>query len=127
MGKGFYRHVEPVAVVSVANVEGVREALHAMTMRGNPSVPMLRRREWPPPILLKYAGVKFWSAFEKGVLFWTIEKRDGIFQIARQIKHSDRMWRSDPNQIISFPPDTPADEVIDRMVAILQAAVRKAP
>jgi hypothetical protein len=82
MSKGFYRGVEPVAVVSISDVDSLRKALAAMIMRGNPTVPMLRRREWCPPILLKYAGVKFWSAFERGVGFWSLEKRDGIFRIA---------------------------------------------
>jgi hypothetical protein len=33
------------------------------------------------------------------------------------------MWRDDPEQIISFPAGATADEVIERMIAILQAAV----
>ena len=33
------------------------------------------------------------------------------------------MWRDDPEQIITFPPGATADEVIERMIAILQAAV----
>jgi hypothetical protein len=125
MSKGFYRGVEPVAVVSISDVDSLRKALAAMIMRGNPTVPMLRRREWRPPILLKYAGVKSWSEFERGMLCWTIKKQDGIFQIAGQVKHPNRMWRDDPDQIVSFPPGTPADEVIERMVAILQDAARK--
>jgi len=46
--RGFYRGVEPVAVVSVSNTEGLRHALQAAIARGNPRVPMLKRREWPP-------------------------------------------------------------------------------
>jgi hypothetical protein len=58
------------------------------------------------------------------VLFWTLEKRDGIFRIARQIKYPDRMWRNDPDRIVSFPVGTPDEEVIDGMIAILQAAAQ---
>jgi hypothetical protein len=96
-----------------------------MIMRGNPSVPMLRRREWRPPVVLKYAGVKFWSGFERGMYFWSLERRSGIFRIAGQIRHPDRMWRDDPGQLVAFPPGASIDEVIDRMVAILQDAARK--
>jgi hypothetical protein len=56
---------------------------------------------------------------------WTVKKQDGIFRIAEQMKHADRMWRDDPEQIVMFPPDASVDEVIDRMVAILQDATRK--
>jgi hypothetical protein len=126
MDKGFYRGVDPVAMISASNAGAVRQALGETIARGNPHVPMLRRRDWPPPILLKYAGVKSWSEFERGMLCWTIKKQDGIFQIASQVKHPNRMWRDDPEQIVSFPACTPTGEVIDRMVAILQGAARKA-
>ena len=84
-----------------------------------------RRSEIAPAVLLKYAGVKHWSAFERGMLFWDISENDGIFRIASQRKEPDGMWRDDPEQIITFPPGATADDVIERMIAILQGAVRK--
>jgi len=125
MDKGFYRGVEPVAVLSASNTEGVREALQAAIARGNPTVPMLRRREWPPPILLKYASVKYWSDFERGMLFWTIKEKDGTFRIAGQSKQPDRMWRDDPEQIIVFPPGSAVNDAIERMVGMVQNAARR--
>jgi hypothetical protein len=125
MDEGFYRGVEPVAVVSASNTGEVRQALRATIARGNPVVPILRRSEIPPPVLLKYAGVKSWSAFERGVLFWDIKENNGAFRIASQRKEPDGMWRDDPEQIITFPPGATADEVIERIIAILQAAVRR--
>jgi hypothetical protein len=125
MDRGFYRGVEPVVVVSIATTQNLRDALHATIARGNPSVPMLRRSEWPPPVLLKYAGVKSWSAFQRGMSFWSLEKRDGAFQIAGQTKQPDGMWRDDPEQIIRFPRSAVVDDVIDRMIAILQDAAGK--
>jgi hypothetical protein len=125
MDKGFYRGVEPVAVIAVSNTEALRQALQAVIARGNPSVPMLKRSEWPPPVLLKYAGVKAWSAFERGMQLWGMEEKDGIFQIAGQRKQPDRMWRDDPEQTIDFAPGTAVSQVIDRMIAILQNAARQ--
>lgn len=84
MDEGFYRGVEPVAAVSVSNDDAMRQALQATILRGNPVVPTLRRSEIPPPVLLKYAGVKSWSAFERGMLSWKIENNNGVFQIARK-------------------------------------------
>ncbi len=125
MDKGFYRGVEPVAVVSVSNSEALHQALAATIARGNPDVPKLRRREWPPPVLLKYAGVKSWSAFERGMLLWSVTEKDGTFQIAGQRKQPDGMWRGDPEQTITFPPGSTADDVIERIIAIVQDAADK--
>jgi hypothetical protein len=124
MDRGFYRGVEPVIALPASNGEDLRQALRVMIARGNPDVPMLRRREWPPPVTLKYAKVKTWSAFERGLLFWTIKEKDGAFQINGQKKHSDGNWRDDPEQMIILPSGTAVDDVIERMIAIVQAAAR---
>jgi hypothetical protein len=84
MDKGFYRGVEPVAVVAASNSDGVRQALQATIARGKPIMPMLRRSEWKPPVLLKYAGVRYWSAFERGMSLRTINYDGTSFQIAGQ-------------------------------------------
>ncbi len=126
MGRGFYRGVEPVAVVSVTDTDGLRRALVATISRGNPAVSQpQRRQDWPPPVLLKYAGVKTWSAFERGMQLWDIKEKDGIFQIAGNAKQPNGMWLEDPEQTITFPPGTSVDSVIDRMIAILQEAARQ--
>jgi hypothetical protein len=124
MDKGFYRGVEPVTAVSVANIDALHKALAAMIARGNPKVPMLLRREWPPPVLLKYAGVKNWSSFERGMQFWALEEKDGHFQIAGNSKQPDGMWKDDPKQTMIFPPGSTVDDVTARMIAILQDAAR---
>ena len=127
MDEGFYREVEPVVVVSASNFEQIRRALQTMVAHDNPMVPMLRRSEIPPPVMLKYAGVKRWSEFERGLMFWTIKQYDGVFQIEGQTKQSDGGWRTDPEQRIVFSPNAPADEVTDRMITILQDAAKKPP
>ena len=124
MDKGLYRSVEPVAAVSASNADALRQALAETITRGNPDVPMLRRSEWPPPVVLKYAGVKSWSAFERGMRLWSIIQKDGIFQIVEQKKQPDGMWRDDPAQTTAFPSASSADDVIERMIAILQDAAR---
>jgi hypothetical protein len=124
MDKGFYRAVEPVAVVPISHTDALRQALEAAITRGNPPVPVLKRSEWPPPILLKYAGVKSWSVFERGMQLWDLNKKDGIYQIASNTKQPNGMWKDDPAQTITFPSQASADNVIDHMIAILQDATR---
>jgi hypothetical protein len=125
MDKGFYRGVEPVAVVSLTDIKTLREALIDTISRGNPVVPMLRRRDWPPPILLKYTGLRSWSAFERGMQLWDIKEKDGMFQIAGNTKRPNGMWLGDPEQTITFPAGTPVGDVADRMIAILQQAQKE--
>jgi hypothetical protein len=124
MAAGFYRGVEPVAVAPASNAEGLRNELQQSIVRGNPDVPMLLRKNIPPPVILKYAGVKSWSAFERGMLFWTMEDTSGAFQIVQQRKLPNGMWKADPQRVISFQAGASVEEVIDRMVAILQEAAR---
>jgi hypothetical protein len=125
MDKGFYRDIEPVAVTPVANTEALRKALEQMISRGNPQVPILRRREWPPPVVLKYAGVKSWVAFQRGMLLWGLEQSDGIFKIIGKRKKPDGATVDDPDQTITFPSGSKIDEVIRRMIAIIEQAAQR--
>lgn len=125
MGEGFYRGIEPVAVVSISDRDSLRQALRMTIARGNPSVPMLKRNEWPAPVVLKYARVKTWSAFERGMQCWDVEEKRTVFRISGNVKSPNGMWVADPDQAITFPSGTALDNVIDRMIAILQGAARK--
>jgi hypothetical protein len=124
IGDGIYRAVEPVAVVSASDIDGIRRALEETIARGNPTARLLRRSEYPPPLLLKYAAVKSWPAFERGMTFWIVKEEDGVFQIAGQSKRSDGGWRSDPKRTIVFSPTSTTDNVIDRMIGIVQEAAK---
>jgi len=74
--------------------------------------------------VLKYAGVKSWSAFAGSASPWILEEKDGKYQILGHRRHPDG-WVKDPEQTVEFPPGTALDTVIDRMIAILQDAVRQ--
>jgi hypothetical protein len=120
--KGFYRTVEPVAVVPVSNLEALRQALHDTIARGNPSVPNLARGQWPQPVTLEHAGIKTWGEFNRGASYWGIEEDDGIFRIIGHEQHTREGWKEDPGKSQMFPAGSNVDEVVDRMIAILQAA-----
>jgi hypothetical protein len=122
---GAYVDVDPVAVVPVANTDGLRRALLDAIARKNVIVPPPPKDDWPPPVLLKYAGVKTWSAFTRGASGWSIEEKDGEHQIVGHRTHRDGYWVEDSDQKTDFPPDTTVDEVVARMIAILQDAAGK--
>jgi hypothetical protein len=87
---------------------------------------LLRRRIIrPPPILLKYAGVKTWSAFARGAAVRSIQETNGSFLIAGYRTRHKEYWEKDPGQKTSFPSATTVHEVVERIIAILQDAARK--
>ena len=122
--RGPYREIEPVAVAAVSNPGAVRQALRAAISRGNPPAPRYPPGGLPQPVVVKYAGVKSWSTFARGTLPWGINESEGKYQIIGYSRHPDG-WRQDPEQKIDFPPGSSIDDVIDRMIAILQDAARK--
>jgi hypothetical protein len=119
-----HRDIEPVAVADVFDAEGIRQAIHATIARGNPPTPYYKPGIPPQPVVVKYAGVKSWSAFARGTSTWDIKKRDANYQIVGRSLGRDG-WVEDPNKTIDFPPGTSVDIVIDRMIAILQDATRQ--
>jgi hypothetical protein len=122
--RGPYRDIEPVAVAPLSNLDAVREALRATISRGNPPAPRYPPGGHPQPVVVKYAGVKSWSAFARGTLPWGIDETDGKYQIIGYSRHPDG-WREDPAQKLDLPAGSTVDDAIDRMIAILQDAARK--
>jgi hypothetical protein len=116
-----YRDIEPVAVADVSDAEGIRRAIHATIARGNPPTPYYKQGIYPQPVVVKYAGVKSWSAFARGTSTWDINESDAKYKIVGRSLGRDG-WIEDPNQTIDFPSGTSIDAVIDRMIAILQDA-----
>ena len=62
----------------------------------------------------------------RGTSPWSIYEKDGNYQIEGYRTDRKGYWEEDPNNVIKFPPGTPLDAVIDRMVAILQDAAQQA-
>jgi hypothetical protein len=118
-----YTDIEPVAVVSVAHSKALRRALLDAIARKNATIPVPKGK-WPAPVLLKYAGVKSWSAFARDASLWSIEDDGGKYLIVGYRTHPKGYWEQDPDQKTVFPPGSTVDDVIERMIAILQDAVR---
>lgn len=122
---GFYMDGEPVSVVTAPDSDALRRALRDAMERGNSIVPTPPRTAFPRPVLLKYSGVKSWSAFARGASQWSINEEGGKYQIVGYRTHRDGYWEEDPDQRTNLPPGATRDEVVERMIAILQSAARK--
>ena len=93
-------------------------------MRGNPTIPNLPRANQPPPVVLKYAGVKTWGVFARGTSNWQVEERDGVFQIMPTQKGAHGGWVVNRAAVETLPLGSTIDDVVERLVAILQDATR---
>jgi hypothetical protein len=121
-----YTDIEPVAAVPLSNSGDVRHALLETIARKNIVIPdpdpkALRA----PPLMLKYAGMRSWSAFFRNASTWSIREDDGVYKIIFYRKHPKKHWEQDLAQEIQFPVGTTIDNVVDRMIAILQEAARQ--
>jgi hypothetical protein len=125
--RGLYYDVEPVAVVATLDTDALRHAFVETIARGNPRVAAIKRPDHPPPILLKYAGLKNWNTFAREASLWEIEERNEIFRIETYRKDPPGGWTRDEDKDETFPPGTTAAPVIERMIAILQTAAAQAP
>jgi hypothetical protein len=93
-----YTNIEPVAVVPVTNIEAVRRALLDTIAKKNILIPVPKDLD-AAPILLKYAGVRSWSAFYRNASTWSITEEEGAYQILGYRKHKG-YWQEDPDQKI---------------------------
>lgn len=120
---GFFLEVDPVAVISATDADALQKAINQAIGRGNPKVPTPTRANFPKPVILKYAKVKSWSAFERNCLSWSIAEKDGVYQLKQGRKRSDRGWEDDPARIEALPPGTSLDEVAKRMAYCVKKAL----
>jgi hypothetical protein len=120
---GFFLDTDPVEAVPAVDTEALRDAIKRAIARGNPGVPTPSRAAFPKPVVLRYAKVKSWSAFEKGCSSWTIVEADGLYQIKRSRKRPDRGWEDDPAQIEALPPGASIDEIALRAASTMKSAL----
>lgn len=114
--------VEPVAVVPVSNTDALRTALQETIKRGNPAVEYDRSA---PPVLCKYAGVKSWNMFARNASLWVMDDTNGSLRIEPNSRDSRGAFTPDRNAVETLPPGSTVDDLIDRMIAILQNAASK--
>jgi hypothetical protein len=117
--KNVYFLVEPVAVIPVSNTNALRTALQETTQRGNPAVKYDRSA---PPVLCKYADVKSWSTFARRASLWVMDETKGVPRIEPNKRESNGAFSPDKDAIETLPVGSTIDDLIGRMIAILQEA-----
>lgn len=120
-----YTTIEPVSVVPLSSSEEVRRALLETIARKNVVIPTPDPKALrAPPLILKYARVRSWSAFFRSASTWSISENDGVYNILGYRKHPKGYWQPDLAHEIQLPVGTTVNDVVDRMIAILQETAR---
>ncbi len=117
---GYYMDIDPVEVVPAKDTPSLERAIKKAISNGNPIVPTPSRAAFPEPVVLKYAGMKSWRAFENGASNWTIVQKDGIYEIKPGRKRLDKGWEDDPAKVESLPRGVRLDEVAQRVAILIQ-------
>ena len=121
VNKIVYFLVEPVAVIPVSNTGALRTAIHETIKRGNPAVQYDRSA---PPIFCKYAGVKSWGAFARNASLWVMDETDGKLRIEPNTRDSRGAFTPDKAAVETLPDGATIDDLIERMITILQEAAQ---
>ncbi len=120
---GLFHSIEPVAVVPISDSEGLRRAFREGMAFGHPVIPAIpwQEREKQPFVVLKYAGVKSFSTFQRNTFGVDIGDKDGIYKVVKERRRRRLQgWEPDPDQTFTLPPGSTLDDAIERAIQIIQ-------
>jgi hypothetical protein len=128
-GVGFFFTGTPLEAVPVEQAERLQQAILAAIGRGNPPIgfeeykSQLDRKDHPE---LKATGVRSWYALDRQTKgSWSLAEKDDLYQIYVWRPRKDRGWEVDHDKDERFPAGTPVDEVIARLIALVQERARE--
>ena len=117
---GFFMDIDPVSLVESESKQRVIEEIKATVAKGNPLVATPARASFPKPVVVKYANVKSWAAFEKNAFCWKIFKKDSSFQLRPQRKSLFRGWEDDLSRSETFDGETAIEELANSIAEQMQ-------
>jgi len=125
---GFFVTDAPIDSVPVEQTERLRQAILAAVGRGNPPISrdqataLLNDQKDP---LLQAAGARSWYALDRQTKgLWSIET-NGICEIRVNQPLKTQGWHEDKTKRVQFPPGTPVEDVIERLIAMIQECARQ--
>jgi hypothetical protein len=121
---GFFYENNPVESVPVEQTERLRQAIMITIDRGNPPISRAEVNAFSnsknPPMLVA-TGTRSWDALDRQITgSWSITDRTGVYQIRVDQPMEPGGWHEDKTKRVQFPPGTPVEEVITRLIAMIQ-------
>lgn len=129
-GHGFLVMKAPIDAVSPEQAEGLREAIRAALARGNPSMSADEARatlnDDRNSDTLRATQAKSWFALDRQTAgLWTLAEENGLYEIRVDEPLETRGWHEDETKRIRFPPGTSVDDVINRLIAMIQECAQE--
>lgn len=121
---GFWVEDAPFESVPVERAQELRRAILMGIERGNPSISADHARALihsKSPPLLKATGARSWHVLDRDTTgLWSVTDRNGVYEIRVDEPMEPRGWHEDKSRRVTFPPGTPIEDVIDRLIAMIQ-------
>jgi hypothetical protein len=126
---GFFFEGAPLDSVPVEQTERLRQAILTATERGNPLISRDQARvliHGKGSPLLKATGARSWNALDRQTEgLWSLRGKNAVYEIRVNQPMEPRGWHEDKTKRVEFPPDTPVEDVIDRLIAMIQECARQ--
>jgi|SRR5580704_8892639 hypothetical protein len=126
---GFFFENSPLESAPVEQTERLRHAILMAIGRGNPPISLSKYRSLSGSknsVLLHATGARSWYDLDrqmKGV--WSLAEKDGAYQIRVDKPMQPRGWHEDKMKRVEFPPGTPVEDIITRLIAMIQERARE--
>jgi len=118
---GFYMEIEPVEIVSAAEVPAIAAAIKRAISRGNPVIPTPSPDAYPKPVVLQHAGARTWSAYEKHVRSWYVDIKMERFEITPLRPRADRGFEEDLENRQTFSVELGIDGLVRRAAEVVSS------
>lgn len=127
--KGFYFEHTPLQSVPVEQTDRLHQAILTTIERGNPPISRDKVRALSGsknPPMLAATGARSWYALDRQMNgSWSIVEKDGLYQIRVNQPMDSHGWHEDEAKRVQFPPGTPVEDVITRLIAMIQECARQ--
>jgi hypothetical protein len=126
---GPYFEDEPLQSAPVEQTEKLRRAIRAAIDRGNPAISRAEvkaLRDGKNPPMLSATGARSWYQLDRQMKgSWSLIEKSGRYEIRVDQPMEPRGWHEDKAKRVEFPPGTPVDEVIERLIGMIQERARQ--
>jgi hypothetical protein len=126
---GFYFDHSPLESIPIEQPQRLQQAIRAALGRGNPLISGDEARAFSSSSdnpVLKAMGARSWDALDRQTEgLWSLREKNAAYQIRVNRPMEPRGWHEDKTKRVQFPPGTPVDEAIARLIAMIQECAQQ--